>query len=399
MGQYYKKIVFLSLFLVVLISVFIFGQIFYYNKTVTAAIRNTPVMAASKLTADLANALQQKFVLKYQEVEVPINSNESKTWIESYTRNYTGKQELRINTNKILAYLEKISQGINIPPKNARLIINNDGVSEFEPPQPGRILDISATANNVTTALAHGDYKNGISGKVINIELIIVEKQPGITLDKINNLGINVLLARGESDFSGSSKSRVHNISVGSKKFTGILVKPGENFSFNKFLDNVDASSGYLPELVIKNGTLIPEYGGGLCQVSTTLFRAVALAGLPILERHPHSLPVRYYNPQGFDATIYPGVSDLKFKNDTPAYILIQSEIIGSKIYFEIYGTDDSRKITLDGPRQYDIKPSGALKAELTRTVIYPDGTEKKDVFQSSYKAPGSFPTIRNPLE
>ncbi|MDO8591305.1 MAG: hypothetical protein Q7R60_00025, partial [bacterium] len=95
----------------------------------------------------------------------------------------------------------------------------------------------------------------------------------------------------------------------------------------------------------------------------------------------------------------YPGVSDLRFKNDTPAYILIQSKIVGSKIYFEIYGTDDGRKTTLEGPRQYDIKSNGALKAELIRTVIYPDGTEKKDAFQSSYKAPGLFPTVRNPLE
>ncbi len=207
------------------------------------------------------------------------------------------------------------------------------------------------------------------------------------------------MLARGESNFTGSPKNRTHNINVGSKKFNGILVKPGEEFSFNKLLGPVDASSGYLPELVIKKGTLVPEYGGGLCQVSTTLFRAAVLAGLPILERHPHALPVHYYNPQGFDATIYPGVSDLRFKNDTPGYILIQSEITGSQMNFEIYGTNDGRKVTLDGPNQYDIKPNGSLKAILTRTILYPDGTEKKDVFQSSYKAPGSFPVVTNPLE
>jgi vancomycin resistance protein YoaR len=176
-------------------------------------------------------------------------------------------------------------------------------------------------------------------------------------------------------------------------------LKPGQEFSFNQTLGAVDASGGYLPELVIKSGKIIPEYGGGLCQVSTTVFRAAVAAGLAILERHPHSIPVRYYNPQGFDATVYPGVSDFRFKNDTSAYILLQSKIVGSKLYFEIYGTSDGRKVAIDGPRQYDVKSNGALKAVLTRTVTYADGTEKKDVFYSSYQSSSAFVTIRNPLE
>ena len=181
--------------------------------------------------------------------------------------------------------------------------------------------------------------------------------------------------------------------------FTGIILRPGEQFSFNNLLGPVDASTGYLPERVIKEGKLIPEYGGGLCQVSTTLFRAVFHTGLPIKERRPHSLPVRYYNPQGFDATIYPGVSDLKFTNDTPAHILIQAKVVGSKLNFEIYGTSDNRRVVTDGPRQYDVQANGALKAILNRTTIYADGIEKKDEFRSSYKSPSLFPTVRNPLE
>lgn len=363
-------------------------------------IGNTPLPTDSKLTANLNAAMRQsKLILKYQEKEMPVSSDEFKTWIENYTHDYTGKQELRINSKRVQIYLEKIAKEINTSPKNARLVIDNGKISEFEPPQQGKTLNIPASITGILIILARGNKGNSDTNEALGVELTVDGKQPEITLDKINNLGINTLLARGESDFTGSPKFRVHNITVGSKKFTGILVKPGEEFSFNRFLGSIDASSGYLPELVIKKGALIPEYGGGLCQVSTTLFRAIALAGLPILERHPHSLPVRYYNPQGFDATIYPGISDLRLKNDMSTYILIQSRIIGSKIYFEIYGTDDGRKVTLNGPRQYDIKPSGALKAELARMVIYPDGTEKKDIFQSSYKAPSSFPTIRNPLE
>ncbi|MBI2064049.1 MAG: VanW family protein [Candidatus Yanofskybacteria bacterium] len=400
MGPYWRKIMISLLAAVVLASVFMLGQIFYYSKSIRSTTGGAPVLTSGKLSANLSAALQQKkIILKSQEKDIPVGSGEFKGWFESYNRNYTGKEELRINTKRVSAYLEKISKEIDIPPVNAKLVIDNGKVNEFRPPKQGRTLNAPASIVKISVALASGSNDSGNSDKTLGIELAVDEKWPEVTLDKINELGISTLLARGESDFSGSPKFRVHNIATGSEKFTGILLKPGEEFSFNKFLGSVDASSGYLPELVIKNGTLIPEYGGGLCQVSTTLFRAAALAGLPILERHPHSIPVRYYNPQGFDATIYPGVSDLRFKNDTPAYVLIQSKIANSKIYFEIYGTDDGRKTTLEGPRQYDIKSNGALKAELKRIVIYPDGAEKKDVFQSSYKAPGSFQVVRNPLE
>jgi vancomycin resistance protein YoaR len=223
--------------------------------------------------------------------------------------------------------------------------------------------------------------------------------QPEITSEKADSLGINALLGKGESNFAGSPAARTNNIKVGAKTFNGLLLKSGEELSFNNLLGTVDDTTGYQPELVIKNNKLIPEFGGGICQVSTTLFRAAMDAGLPILERRSHSLPVKYYNPQGYDAAVYIGSVDLKFKNDTEGTVLIQSKIVGTKLYFEIYGTEDGRKVAINGPSQYDIKPDGSMKAVISRTVTYPDGTEKKDTFRSVYKSPGLFPTVRNPLE
>ncbi|MBI2065438.1 MAG: VanW family protein, partial [Candidatus Yanofskybacteria bacterium] len=152
-------------------------------------------------------------------------------------------------------------------------------------------------------------------------------------------------------------------------------------------------------ELVVKNGKLIPEFGGGICQVSTTLFRAATAAGLPILERRGHSLPVRYYNPQGFDATIYPGVIDLKFKNDTSNNILIQNKIEETRLSFEIYGSENDRKIEIDGPNILEQKPDGSMKTILTRKIVLPDGSIKEDIFRSTYKSPALFPLEKNPLE
>lgn len=279
---------------------------------------------------------------------------------------------------------------MNKDPIDARLEFTDNRVSAFSLPQKGQHLDIGQSINRVFKDLKSGRYE---------VALALRAAEPKITLDKINNLGITALLARGESDFSGSTNSRVHNIKVGSVLFNGILLKPGEEFSFNSNLGEVTAETGYLSELVIKNGKLIPEYGGGICQISTTVFRAAVLSGLPISERRPHSFPVRYYNPQGFDATIYPGITDLKFKNDTPGHLLIQTRVEKNNLFVEIYGSPDNRKVEISGPKQYDIKPDGSLKALLTRTVTMGSGEKKEDRFYSFYKSPSAFPLERNPLE
>jgi vancomycin resistance protein YoaR len=205
-----------------------------------------------------------------------------------------------------------------------------------------------------------------------------------------NNLGIKELVAVGESDFSGSPRNRRVNIGVGASRFQGLILKPGEEFSFNKFLGDVDGEHGFLPELVIKRSGLVPEFGGGLCQVSSTAFRAAMNAGVDITERRNHSFAVRYYAPQGTDATIYPGVTDFKFTNDLPSHLLIRTKIDGDKLYFEFYGTKDDRKITFDGPYQYDKKLDGSMKAVWTRWVEK-NGQKTEEVFRSTYQPPALF--------
>jgi vancomycin resistance protein YoaR len=383
---------------VILGLAFVYGQIYFLNRQSAASF--TPIAANGIVNAKLADLTDKGLVLVFKEKRFIVGPEEFKTWVEKYNRSFTGKQEYRINQQKITSYLENISKEINTPPLDTRFSVNNGKITEFSTAQRGQLLNVPESRANIISALTQNTNSlaktpNGES----MVELVIDEIEPKLALDKVNDLGINTLLGRGESNFTGSPNPRIHNIGIGAKTFSGVLLGPGQEFSFNQTLGAIDASSGYLPELVIKGGKIIPEYGGGLCQVSTTLFRAAVASGLVILERHPHSIPVRYYNPQGFDAAIYPGVSDLKFKNDTPAYILIQSNISGSKLYFEIYGTSDGRKVAIDGPHQYDIKSSGALKAVLTRTITYVDGTEKKDVFNSSYNSNSAFVTIRNPLE
>ena len=182
------------------------------------------------------------------------------------------------------------------------------------------------------------------------------------------------------------------------------MVPAGQTFSFVDHLGEVEASTGYLPELVIKGDKLIKEYGGGVCQVSTTMFRAAIYSGLKIDERQAHSLAVRYYSPIGFDSTVYPGVVDLKFTNDTPGTMLIQSHVEGSRITFDMFGVSDQRITKLDGPYVYQSNPDGSQKTVFSRTITYPptpdgSGETKKESFYSSYKSPALFTVVKNPLE
>jgi len=283
---------------------------------------------------------------------------------------------------KIYSYLKKLALEINVTKTEPVLEIQEGKTVNFSPPKKGLALNLFDSTFLSVEALALGQSE---------AKLLVETDEPLRLLSETNNLGINELLAAGESNFKGSPKNRIHNIKVGIEKFKGVIVKPKEEFSFNKFLGPVEAEQGFLPELVIKRTGTVPELGGGLCQVSSTTFRAAMNAGLPITQRKNHAYAVQYYSPQGTDATIYPGAVDLKFINDTPGAILIWPYIKdGYTLVFEFYGSRDSRKVTLQKPISYDRKEDGSLKAEWTR-IVEKDGNVATSTFKSIYQSPALF--------
>jgi hypothetical protein len=193
------------------------------------------------------------------------------------------------------------------------------------------------------------------------------------------------------------------------------VIAPGEEFSFTTRLGSVDAASGYLPELVIADDETRPEYGGGLCQVSTTMYRAALNAGFPITDRSPHQYRVSYYEPAGQDATIYVPNPDLKFINDTKNYVMIEAVIDGSILTFNFYGTKDGREVTVTEPEIYNItsppSPIYIYTSSLApgekwqvdtahygadstfyRYIKYSNGEKKEEEFFSRYQAwPAKF--------
>ena len=317
-----------------------------------------------------------------------------KYFLSAGLRNYDKNNRImgvNLNEKKVIDYLTILSTGINTEPVNAQLRFENGRVVVFALSQNGLRINTEKSAKNTIESIKTGSK---------NIELIYEEIKPEIGTNDIDNLGITAFLGKGESNFWGSPESRKHNIKIGASKFHGVLIKPNEEFSFNEILGEVGPQTGYLPALVIKDKKMIEEYGGGLCQVSTTAFRAAINAGLKITERFAHAFPITYYSPQGFDATIYPPHPDLRFINNTLGHILVQTKIIDNNLIFELYGADDGRKVKVIGPTQYDIKPDGSMKAVLVQEVY--DSKEnliQKDTFYSNYKSPSLYPIDRNPLE
>jgi len=290
-----------------------------------------------------------------------------------------------LDNNQIKEYLEEITSTINQQPINARLETEGNRAIVFTPDQKGFGIEIDKTVDQlIQNILAQPPNKR----TTITAQKLL----PKIVLWQTNDLGIKSSIGQGISNFAGSPKNRIHNIKTGTTKFNGLILNPGEEFSFNTFLEGSGPEQGFLPELVIKKEKLVLEYGGGLCQVSTTLFRAAINAGLKITERRPHAFPVEYYSPQGFDATIYDPRPDLRFINNTPNHLLIEGVVQGYQLVFNFYATDDGRQVKIKGPYVLERKEDGSMKTVLTQEVYQNDELFFEETFYSNYKSPDLYP-------
>jgi len=303
-------------------------------------------------------------------------------------------------------FKDNIGDELDIPAQNATVKISAGKVASLSPHKNGQTTDSQQAFLDFKAKVINYDFND------LNFELRVVSTTPEVMTGNINDLGIKEIIGLGESSFAGSPTNRRKNIKNGSNRLNGLLIKPDEEFSLVKTLLPVDASTGYFPELVIKGNKTVPEYGGGLCQIGTTVFRAALSSGLPILERQNHSYSVTYYlegGLPGVDATIYDPKPDLRFKNDTGNYILIQSYIIGDRLYFEFWGDKDGRTAVRTKPKTWGLKSPPPTKiiesadlapgqkkctetahkgisAAFDYIVNYPDGRTATTTFTSVYK-------------
>ena len=252
----------------------------------------------------------------------------------------------------------KIAQDkYNQSAKNALFKFENGRVIAFAQEVYGQKIDEEKFYQLLEKEIKQIGEKNK---KTININLPIEKIEPEIKLTSINNFGIEEKIGEGKSDYSGSIAERIHNLILAASKFNGVLIPPQKTLSFNETVGDISQLTGYKPAYIIKDGKTILGDGGGVCQVSTTLFRTALNAGLEIVERHPHAYRVSYYendSKPGFDATVFAPSIDLKIKNNTPAYILIETEIDKEKnlLYFYLFGKKDKRSVEISTPLIWDI--------------------------------------------
>lgn len=291
------------------------------------------------------------------------------------------------NRDVIQTVIANLALEVDRDPINAKLGTSNGGVVVTQDAVAGRTLLIDDTVTSLTHVLEENLEKEIIQ------PLSIAITEPKITRSTYATLGIKELLAEGKTDFRGSPKNRIYNIHRAIQQYDGVIIAPGEEFSFVKLLGEVDGEHGYLPELVIKNNKTEPEFGGGICQVSTTVFRTALNAGLKITARRNHAYPVQYYKPYGLDATIYIPAPDLRFQNNTPGSIIMFPLITGTELKFSFFGTNDGRTASIDGPHILERNPDGSMRTIFTHIVKDANGkTLIEDSFPSNYKSPSLFP-------
>ncbi len=262
-----------------------------------------------------------------------------------------GRYQVGLDLGALYALLEPLAPELERAPENARFIFNDDTreLDLLTEAVVGRTLDIPGSITAINDQLVQGDHE---------IELVFDLEQPAVGSEATAaELGITEEVSVVSTYFAGSSPERIQNITTASAPFHGLLIAPGETLSMADVLGDISLDNGYAEALIIYGDRTIKGVGGGVCQVSTTLFRTAFSGGFGIEERHPHAYRVGYYEQgpgspgPGFDATVFVPLVDFKFTNDTPNWLLSETYIYGNQLLWKFYSTGDGRQVQISSPQ------------------------------------------------
>lgn len=299
------------------------------------------------------------------------------------TQSYT----VDIDMGAFESYLYELAPGLIQPARDGRFDFepNTQQLSVIQPAQSGRILNVAETL----ARLEAGVFTNNR----------LVPMAFDYTLPRFHNqmsaaeLGIAELVSESTTYYTGSSLERRTNIAVGVSRMNGIIIGPGEEFSFNYYTGDISYENGFVDGLVIFGGRTVNGIGGGICQVSTTLFRSAFNGGLAITERNSHGYRVGYYElngqPPGLDAAIWQPQRDFKFQNNTPYHILIEANVYpgNNALQIRFYSTNHFQVEIEDAIiRSIDYAPEA-------RFIGNPD-FQLGDILQIDYAADGADVTV-----
>jgi vancomycin resistance protein YoaR len=324
-----------------------------------------------------------------------------------------------LDEERVRAFVEQAAKRLDRPAYDATLDFDpsTNQVVVLQPSQTGQSLDVEASVAAIRAAILPEPAQDPIHAaaaslgatQVITAPLTIV--QPKVDSNKIAEMGIVEQVSEGTTYFKGSARERVQNIVNAAGKFKGTVIPPGEEFSFYKTVGDVSTANGFVDSLIIRGDRTETGVGGGVCQVSTTVFRAAFWGGFPIIERYPHSYVVSWYGEPGYDASIFTPSADFRFLNDTGHYLLVKPEVDTKqgRITFHIYGTKPDRVVEAEksvitnkqpAPKplyQEDASlPTGKIKqvdwakdgmdVMVKRIIKYADGRVKENKFVSKYR-------------
>ncbi len=314
--------------------------------------------------------------------------------IDRVTTSGSAAYQVELDNQALRTFLEGIAPKLERTPQNARFTFNDDThkLDLIQNAVIGRNLDIDATVQDINTLVANGEH---------NIPLNIATTQPAVRNDATaKSLGITELVSSQTSYFYGSSSERIQNIKTASSRFHGVLVPPGAVFSMGDTMGDVSLDTGYAEALIIYGNRTIEGVGGGVCQVSTTLFRTAFFGGYPIVERYPHAYRVGYYEQTasgghdsslaGLDATVFVPMVDFKFKNDSSHWLLMETYVntAGRSLTWKFYSTSDGRKVEWDTTGPQNVVPAP--------DPVYEENPDlaKGEIKQVDYSADGSDVTV-----
>ena len=259
------------------------------------------------------------------------------------------KVQASVSSDQAAAWVKGVAEKVNQDPQDVRIAWNGGKVAVNSPGRPGVAVDTVKFGDAFVKALARADR---------TVDLPVVVKQPDGAGDP-SRLGIKEKIAEASTSFAGSIPERAHNIQLGAQRTNGKVVPPGGIFSMNDTVGDVSQETGYQLGFAIIGADTVPDFGGGICQVVTTVFKAAFASGFPVVERTNHLYRIDHYVPVlGVEATIFqPGV-DMKFKNDTDQYILIEAQTDAENVRVTIYGTRPNREVSIEEPIITNVVPT-----------------------------------------
>lgn len=270
-------------------------------------------------------------------------------------------------------FIDKIAKKTYIAPENAKFCRQNGEITIVEE-KNGRKIDVSRLEEDIKNCLSVGG--GYVSAKIITL-------YPSYKREDLENK--NLLRANFSTDYSGSSKERENNVKLATKAVSGITVYPDEVFSFNDIVGVRSKEFGYENAKVIVDGKYVDGVGGGVCQVSTTLYNTALLANLTVTEYHRHTLAVGYVE-KSFDAMVSYGYADLKIKNTTGFPIFIEGLAENGVVTFNIYGNYQTEKVERESVLIKVIKPN----VTTVFSDLLPSGESKFSVIpKNGYESEG----------